>query len=634
MANSVRSNDRVSGVYKTLCSSLDTPSSLACWLLYQTGEHKQLAEKKAEPSCYCHVPSMTALKLWKAGVRPEREVHLLHGDAGFEDDYLVISFLSKWKGLKTGIDLTATAIDAFESAEKSCTEANRRIREAQFDWSTKGTNQSVNAIMLMASRKITTLLGDLDYAAVFEHCKWGPGATYSLKGEESTLVDKVGEYPITVTALAAQYLRPVLRDDYLWASAMIAQDVVGPFDFVPGWCRVVEGCRVTTVPKNAKTDRTIAIEPTGNIFLQLGVGRYIRTRLKRVGIDLNDQRCNQRLARLGSRWGRLATIDLSAASDTVCTELVRALLPYEWFLLLDHIRSPKALMKGSWLNLEKFSSMGNGFTFELETLIFWALTSACSEVLGCRERVSVYGDDIVVASEAYTLLSEVLEQLGFQINRKKSYASGYFRESCGKHYWHGHDVTPVYQKELLQEDLPEVYRLANRLMRLALRRGGGVCLDGKLRGAWGMSLQGLRYQHAIPLSHPNRRARSVIPRETRERFKHLRPVEQTVPYSASVACSDDDRGVLLPADKLAGHPACVFRNGVYYCRVLSFSPCKKPVETPKQGQALLAYILRFTPNEPFNGQVSVRGTGRYSTQKKRAPYLNPPLDVKWAWMVP
>jgi hypothetical protein len=47
--------------------------------------------------------------------------------------------------------------------------------------------------------------------------------------------------------------------------------------------------KVRVVPKNAKTDRTICIEPDLNIFVQLGIGAVIRERLKAYGLDLNTQ---------------------------------------------------------------------------------------------------------------------------------------------------------------------------------------------------------------------------------------------------------------------------------------------------------------------------------------------------------
>jgi hypothetical protein len=85
---------------------------------------------------------------------------------------------------------------------------------------------------------------------------------------------------------------------------------------------MVSGNNVDWVPKNYKTDRTIAIEPDWNMFLQKGLGGLLRRRLRRVGQDLNDQSTNRFCAAVGSIDGSLATLDMSMASDTVAYRLV------------------------------------------------------------------------------------------------------------------------------------------------------------------------------------------------------------------------------------------------------------------------------------------------------------------------
>jgi hypothetical protein len=92
--------------------------------------------------------------------------------------------------------------------------------------------------------------------------------------------------------------------------------------------------------------------------------------------------------------------------------------------------------------------MGNGYTFELETLIFVLLSiCACDEVGVSSKDVSVYGDDIIIPVEAYDVLKEVLETCGFTINEDKSYHEGPFRESCGEDYFRGINVRPFLVRE-------------------------------------------------------------------------------------------------------------------------------------------------------------------------------------------
>jgi hypothetical protein len=216
-------------------------------------------------------------------------------------------------------------------------------------------------------------------------------------------------------------------------------------------CSVVAGSKLGFVPKNAKTDRAICTEPLVNSVYQNAIGEVLTRKLRRVGCNLRDQTRNQQLALKGSITGALATIDLSAASDTISQAVVLDLLPPEWFELLDSTRSHHYTYEGGTYYFHKFSSMGNGFTFGLESLIFLALTLAVCEHLGLPKTavqdVSVYGDDIIAPVEAVGLLTEVFSYYGFTINQDKSFSSGPFRESCGRDYFLGMYVRPMFIKK-------------------------------------------------------------------------------------------------------------------------------------------------------------------------------------------
>jgi len=223
--------------------------------------------------------------------------------------------------------------------------------------------------------------------------------------------------------------------------------------------------RITTVPKNIKTDRTIACEPMGNLPFQLAVDGYLKSRLRRVGIDLSDQSRNQEAARIGSIDGSLATIDLSMASDTLSINTVASLLPDDWFSILMKLRSPcysGAFGSGVY---EKFSSMGNGFTFTLETLIFWALAKAVGSV-----EPLVYGDDIIVESCISERLVRVLKFFGFATNNEKTFTKGPFRESCGADWYEGTNVRPIYHRGH-PKNILEANVLTNGILAISLPCG-------------------------------------------------------------------------------------------------------------------------------------------------------------------
>lgn len=235
--------------------------------------------------------------------------------------------------------------------------------------------------------------------------------------------------------------------------------------------REVEGSVLFTVPKKSDIDRCACKEPDINMFLQKGVGSHIRRRLRKFGIDLNDQSVNREWAQAGSLCGDLATLDLSSASDTISYQCVKLLLPDDWFEYLDDIRSKYIWVNGTLHRTEMFSSMGNGFTFELESLIFWALMRTCAYFEGVRGVISVYGDDIIIPSGMYDMATWVLRFFGFTANLTKSFHTGPFRESCGGHYHNGHDITPFYLKRT-PTHLTDVIRVANQLRRWAMADPG------------------------------------------------------------------------------------------------------------------------------------------------------------------
>lgn len=225
-----------------------------------------------------------------------------------------------------------------------------------------------------------------------------------------------------------------------------------------GWF-LSPGNLVTTVPKNIETNRTIAMEPEINAFFQRAVGDHIRQRLKRCGIDLNDQTLNQR-ACLAAMSCQYATIDLRNASNSVNARVCEELLPKDWFDIIDCCRSQRGafdsrsdltdhngvLRHGDWFEYSMLSSMGNGFTFELESALFYAICLACGSPAW---DTYIYGDDIIIPQSVVTRLVDVLKVCGFEVNYEKSFTSGAFFESCGTYAFHNVDVTPFKIKDLL-----------------------------------------------------------------------------------------------------------------------------------------------------------------------------------------
>jgi len=125
--------------------------------------------------------------------------------------------------------------------------------------------------------------------------------------------------------------------------------------------------------------------------------------------------------------------------------------------------------------------MGNGFTFELESLIFYAVACSCAEYLHIDvSDVSAYGDDVILPTSCREIFAEMLEFYGFVLNVKKSHSGSLFRESCGAHFYSGVDVKPIYLKDRVSS-VPAVYRLANAIRRLAHRHNSRYGCDARFR---------------------------------------------------------------------------------------------------------------------------------------------------------
>jgi len=217
--------------------------------------------------------------------------------------------------------------------------------------------------------------------------------------------------------------------------------------------------RTIFVPKTALKLRTISMEPIALQYLQQGVMYALYSFIAQhpymgVRIRLDDQSQNQVLAMEGSIYQNYGTIDLSHASDSVSWCLVRRVfksvpLLYKW-LLATRSRET-CLPDGSRLQLRKFAPMGSALCFPIECILFAAIVEYASRKV-CRQSkqpmalYSVYGDDLVVQSTCYDEIIKTLVACGFSVNTSKSYNTGFYRESCGKEYYAGIDISALYYR--------------------------------------------------------------------------------------------------------------------------------------------------------------------------------------------
>lgn len=408
---------QVCDVLVSLARQVDSPRARAVETLARNGEWSQLqALTSVEPADY------------------------LNSEHYFRDA-IITEFARKSPPLKG--DLYQTAVDAFFKCEVQNAATNARLSKfIGLQGPFSPSDLALYPFIQVWRKKIAVVLGALPMDLDF---KFSPGSTVSNVGREITIPDKLASeptvYPASTDFLPSYYMRTA------WgrANERAPQEVSENHFF--------------SVPKDARKDRGCCKEASFNIVLQKSVGSYMKHRLVRAGIDLkNGQDRHDALARKCSIDGDLVTLDLSNASDTIARRLVQLLLPEDWHLLLNSLRAPFTMVDERRYFLEKFSSMGNGFTFELETLIFWTLAETCCDMVkyheqgcakygeGIKTRCLSYGDDLILPNDqdVLTLMSKAMQFFGFTVNTEKSCTTGLFRESCGGDYYKGIRVRAYY----------------------------------------------------------------------------------------------------------------------------------------------------------------------------------------------
>jgi len=405
---------------------------------------------------------------------------------------LTTLLVEKINGLRSSVktDYLKSEIDSKFVSKDTDPAADRRAR-AIFKWlCTERENEATNERLLITHEEYNIL----PRVAFGKFVEWCRDLTRDIIGDTAPIEALIGSFSggastsrnRTQSHPASKYLG---KAHVTLSCLPVFESIV---DEMPGWIsemieddfelEIVPGNVLFTVPKKTDIDRCACKEPDLNMFIQKGIGSYFRGCLLNTGINLNDQSINRSLAREGSLTNNLSTLDLSSASDSVSEGLVALFLPECWFTLLDSVRSRVTIIDGEEHRNQMFSSMGNGFTFELESLLFYVLARATAYFTNTPGRISVYGDDIICPRAMSHDLETVLSYMGFSVNSEKSCFEGPFRESCGGHYYVGLDVTPFYIKEPITT-LPGLIHVANQLREWAEIEGTSV-LDPEVEAIW------------------------------------------------------------------------------------------------------------------------------------------------------
>lgn len=408
-------------------------------------------------------------------------------------DAIAANLLRKAEDLPSGVDRESATLQKWWEAERRCYKTNRRLDTfrrgyVQYSEEDKAISRHLDGIRKI----IQSWIGFHPPSSV--ELEFTPGSTLTDRGRQATYGHKLQNAPSSTPELDALGYPNFIGT--LWHHNMVHAGMT------PTMSR---GGEYFTVPKTSKVNRPAELQPSLNVSIQRGYGLALMRRLRaNTGLSIHSgivtkshgwdlryaQEIHRKVAEKASVDRSFCTIDLSSASDTVARTLVEVLLPPPWFRLLDglrthYIRGVFPDFPDKWYLMEKFSSMGNGFTFELETIIFAAIACYVSRRNGYWGElgfdVFVFGDDIIVRDELYSDMNAVLEFLGFSFNREKSFhGSDPFRESCGADYFLGRNVRYASIEKTQDLTVPEAVSIANQIRRLS-DRFSEYSLEGFIR---------------------------------------------------------------------------------------------------------------------------------------------------------
>ncbi|DAD52444.1 TPA_asm: RNA-directed RNA polymerase, partial [ssRNA phage SRR5466725_18] len=458
-------------VVKTYLVHAATPFCREQLELVERGDWDALVTRKVNPESYTHAYP-----------------YLLDAQAA--------AFFTKNADWPTKHDRRKAALDAWYEAEGRCALTNKRLNDIMTDLNDQD-DCITREFLARVRRRVSWWLGPVPDEL---HARFGPGVTLCCRGQASTVADKMTKSP-TTTVRARELALPWFEKS-LWARNLLERGVLKYEDGVLSGFDDVTSSRWDCVPKDAKTDRSIEIGPNLNVAYQLYIGKTMKMRFARRGWDLlHAADSHRRVACEASISGSMATIDLKQASDSLSRGLVSLCVPELWLSLLETFRVPKIEIDGKTVRVNKFSGMGNGYTFELESVLFMSIAQEVCSMLGlpstANRDVYVFGDDIIVPTAASGLLVKVLSLLGFETNASKTFVDGPFRESCGGDFFRGMRVRPHYLKEIPNEPQQWI-AFANGLRRAVSSDGADLFDHVPFRRAW------LRVLDSIPTAAINR----------------------------------------------------------------------------------------------------------------------------------
>lgn len=333
---------------------------------------------------------------------------------------------------------------------------------AQFSYSGRRIMQKARVI-------VKDVLGQYDLVEHLECCAFGKRAAVGIPAVDAYLDTKCATLSGSPGHMG-WFLEKALRSDHTLATAVSScgRSHKDRLQFTP-----CDALTYTAVPKTWKSLRGILPNSVVGSFHSYGFGKVIQRRLcDRAHLDIRRlQEVHKVRAKIASRNRKHVTLDLRKASEGFRSDHINRMVPRAWYTVAKEGRIASAVVDGDKCYNTSFMAMGLGFTFPLQTLLFYAIISAVSmEFVGHNRGITVYGDDCIYPSNIHRYVLWALRECQLEVNVDKTFHDCYFRESCGGDYYHGVDVRP-YAPEIASSELSKgrrgemtLYKILNGLL--------------------------------------------------------------------------------------------------------------------------------------------------------------------------
>lgn len=368
--------------------------------------------------------------------------------------YQLEAFPKRWTfsdDVYTEPELIEAAMDDFVSTQKTLISA-------------LPDDPITNRVVTGAASLCYAILGPYCQDEHKRRCRFGSRAAYNLKKSESYLFNRIRK--ISATRRQVEKWGKWVGDDCQLKAILLEEIRRHQKTGVNAKVAITDHLCLTVVPKTWKAGRTIVPDTILGGYIANGLGDIIQDRLRvYAGLDISKKSAeHHRMAMKASISGHLTTADMSKASDRISWPLLQRVLPSDWLEVLEADRIHLTEMsyvnpytgKRRELGLTQVNSpllMGKGYTFPLQTLVFYSLLLAIAIELGIGESyISVYGDDLIYPSKMHKYVAFVFPKLGLKLNPEKTFSGpserlvatvkGCFRESCGGDFLRGCDIRP------------------------------------------------------------------------------------------------------------------------------------------------------------------------------------------------